>query len=110
MVLRHCKAIAIYVLNVDNSMSRLFLHQGTHYHPIGEGISRALLKKTRGLVQKFISKVPSAGPRQVHVSLAKDIVLQSVISTTNNANNEKMDPCKLEVVLDELQPLVLTKR
>ena len=64
VVLRHCEAVAIYVLS-DNGMSRLFVHQGTHYHPFGEGISRTLLKRTRDMVQNFVSQVPSAGPRQV---------------------------------------------
>ena len=43
VVMRHCKAVAIYVLS-DNGMSRLFLHQGTHYHPIGEGLDEKCLR------------------------------------------------------------------
>ena len=74
VVMRHCKAVAIYVQS-HNGMSRLFLHQGTHYHPIGQGIRREMLKSTREMVQKFISQVPSANPRQVQVSLAKEILM-----------------------------------
>ena len=109
VVLRHCKAIAIYVLS-DNGMSRLFLHQGTHYHPFGEGISRTLLKSTREMVQNFVSQVLTAGPRQVQVGLAKQIVLQSVVNSSNNENQKKMGPYQLDALLDELEPLVYTKR
>ena len=62
------------------------------------------------MVQKFVSQVPSAGPRQVQVSLAKEIILQSVISPTNNENQKKMGPSQLDAVLVELEPLVFTKR
>ena len=109
IVLRHCEAVAVYVLS-DNGMSRLFVHQGTHYHPIGEGIRRASLKNTRDMVQKFLSQVPSAGPKQIQVSLAKEIVLQSVTSSSRTEQHEKMGPKQLDALLDELEPLVLTKR
>lgn len=109
IVIRHCEAVATYVLS-GKGMSRLFLHQGTHYHPVGEGISRALLKKTREMVQKFVSQVPTAGPRQIQVSLAKDIVLGSIIKPSNIEVNKKMGPNELHALLDELEPLVYTKR
>ena len=62
------------------------------------------------MVKKFVSQVPSAGPRQVQVGLAKEIVLQCVINTSNNKNKKKMGPNQLDALLDELEPLVFTKR
>ena len=62
------------------------------------------------MVQNFVSQVPSAGQRQVQVNLAKEIVLRTVISPNNNENKKKMGPSQLDAILDELEPLVFTKR
>ena len=98
MLIQWSYDIAVYNLT-DNGMIQWFLHQGTHYHSVGEG--------TRAKVQKFISQAPLAGPKQVQVSLAKEIVLQLVIISTNN---KKKDPNKLDALMDELEPLFFTKK
>ena len=58
------------------------------------------------MVQNFVSQVPSAG----QVGLAKQIVLQFVVSSSNNEHKKKMGQNQLDALLDELEPLVFTKR
>ena len=108
-VLRRCEAIALYVLT-STGMSRLFVHRGTHYHPVGEGIRRSSLKNTRIMVQKFLSMLPTLGARHIQMNLAKDIGLQSVACEHQNQQNIKIGPNQLGALFDELEPLVMTKR
>ena len=108
-VLRCCEAIALYVLT-STGMSRLFVHRGTHYHPVGEGIRRSSLKNTRIMVQKFLSMLPTTGARQIQMNLAKHIVLQSIVCEHQNQEHIKIVPSQLGALFDELELLVMTKR
>ena len=86
------------------------MHRGTHYHPVGEGISRSSLKHTRIMVQKFLSMLPIVGVRQIQMNLAKDIVLHSIACEHQNQEGVKIGPSQLGALFDELEPFVMTKR
>ena len=109
LVLHRCEAIALYILS-SARMSHLFVHCGTHYHPLGEGIRQSSIKNNSSMVQKFLSMLPSAGARQIQLNIAKDIVLQFVSCEHQDQEQKIIGPQQLGALLDELEPLVKTTR
>ena len=69
-LIRDCECVAYYILTEGNK-TRLFIHQGTHNHLVAKGVLRAAIKRTRTLVERVMSEVPSTGPRHMQLHLAK---------------------------------------
>ena len=70
VLLKDCPSIVYYILTEDNR-SRLFIHQGTHRHPVAKGVLRSAIQRTRELVSRVVSEVPTTGPRHLQLNIAK---------------------------------------
>ena len=104
-LLRNCECVGYYILTEGNK-TRLFIHQGTHNHPVAKGVLRAAIKKTRTLVERVMLEVPTNGPRHMQVHLAKQMVLGAVICKDGGPQNN----VELLSILEEMRPLVQTNR
>ena len=104
-MLRDCECVAYYILTEGNK-TRLFIHQGTHNHPIAKGVLRAAIKQTRTLVERVMSEVPTTGPQHMQLHLAKEMVLGAVI----RENGGPLNNVELISILEEMRPLFQSNR
>ena len=104
-LLRDCECVAYYILKEGNK-TRLFIHQGTHNHPIAKGVLRSVIKRTRTLVERVMSEVPTTGPLHMQLHLAKEMGLGAVI----RENGGSLNNVELFSILEEMRPLVQSNR
>ena len=105
LLLRDCECVAYYIL-AEGNKTRLFIHQGTHNHPVVKGVLRSTIKRTKTLVERVMSKVPTSSPRHIQLHLAKEMVLGAAI----RENGGPLNNVKLLSILEEMRPLVQSNR
>ena len=90
----------VYYVLPNESRSRLFIHQGTHTHPVAKGVFRLAIQKTRELVSQVVSNIPATGPRHLQLNIAKQMVMGAVIREDGSELNSN----ELMSILEEMRP------
>ena len=106
MLLGECPCIVYYILATDNGWTQLFIHQGTHNHPVARGVLRSAIQRTKELVTHVISEGHTSGPRHLQLNLAKQMVMGAVVRD----NGDQLSCNELLSILHEMRPLVHTQR
>ena len=97
----------VYYILPNENRTRLFIHQGTHTHPVAKGVFRLAIQKTRELVSQVVSNIPATtGPRHLQLNIAKQMVMGAVIREDGSELNSN----ELMSILEEMRPLVHTHR
>lgn len=89
----------VYYVLIDDNRSRLFIHQGTHKHPIARGVLWSAIQKTHHLVSQLIAKVPTIGPRNLRLNIAKQMVMGDVM----REDGEEIHSNELTSILEEMR-------
>ena len=69
----------VYYVLPNENRTRLFIHQGTHMHPVAKGVLRLAIQKTCELVSQVVSNVPTTGPRHLQLNITKQMVMGVVM-------------------------------
>ena len=76
-------------------------------HPVAKGVLRLAIPKTRELVSKVVSNVPTkTGPRHLQLNIAKQMVMGVVMQE----DGSELHSNELMSILEEMRPLVHTHR
>ena len=105
VLVMECPCVVYYVL-AEGNMTRLFIHRGTHNHPVAKGVLRVAIQKTRDLVSRLVTEAPQSGPRHMQLNIAKQMVMGAVI----REDGKSLESNELLSILEEMRPLVYTHR
>ena len=92
----------------DQSVTRCVIHIGYHMHPILEGTSRKEIENLKTKVADMLGMAPESRPKAMRKKIAKDIVLEAVISSSQQ--NEGMIDKELTLLFEKLLPNLGTTR
>lgn len=87
-------------------MTRLFIHQGDHSHPVEPGTSRAAVERLKKLVSTFLKFNKGSGPRKLQMLIARKLLMESLTSENTGEFSER----DLNNFLEELIPLIQNQR
>ena len=105
ILLAECKCIAYYIIGFQGE-TRLFIHQGSHDHPVAKGILRISIQRTCDLVLKILSNTTPAGPRHLQLNISKQMLFDAVICDDGTPLETK----EILSLFEEMKPLVHTSR
>ena len=104
--LQTCTCSVYYVIPSSSSMTRLFIHQGDHSHPVEPGTSRAAVERLKKLVSTFLKFNKGSGPRKLQMLIARKLLMESLTSENTGEFSER----DLNNFLEELIPLIQNQR
>ena len=87
-------------------MTRLFIHQGKHTHPVEPGTSRAFIDKLKKMVSTFLKFNRGSGPRKLQMLIARKLLMESLTSEISGEVTDR----DLNNFLEELIPLIENQR
>lgn len=104
-----CPCTVYYVMPREVHYSRLMVHIGKHAHYVQPGTNRASIQRTRSLVDKVVALDKAAGPRKVQMSIAKELIMATMLKE-DRAQNDTVGDLELSNFLEEIVPLVENRR
>ena len=104
--LETCSCSVYYVIPPDSSMTRLFIHQGEHSHPVEPGTSRAAIERLKKLVSTCLKFNKDSGPRKLQMLIARKLLMESLTTENSGECSER----NLNSFLEELIPLIENQR
>ena len=100
---------AYYFMPKDSSQSRLFLHHGKHTHIVARVMCRTSMQNIKALVAHVVYMDHNAGPRKVHMIVARELVLKA-FTHDDKSIGEFMSERELQEMSQEVLSIINLKK